>query len=207
VQDVMKRKLFTICSAMSLLLCLVTAALWARSDEDWGVVDLTSSDGGMQFSSREFNSQIELRVTRGTAIPGFYWHWGPRPHTNWASIPKDVIGVITNEMEWFDEYYRTPVRQFQFWGFKGYVARYGDDRPSDKCYSLTLPDRAIVAVTLIAPLWWVVALVVRRRRRNAGLYAKCSYDLTGNTSGTCPECGAPIPSSTATPQPRSPRRA
>ena len=35
----------------------------------------------------------------------------------------------------------------------------------------------------------------RRRRPLPGQCAKCSYNLTGNTSGVCPECGTP-----ATPQ-------
>lgn len=29
----------------------------------------------------------------------------------------------------------------------------------------------------------------RWRRRRRGLCVKCGYDLTGNTTGTCPECG------------------
>ncbi|UCE61529.1 MAG: hypothetical protein JSU63_07220 [Phycisphaerales bacterium] len=29
----------------------------------------------------------------------------------------------------------------------------------------------------------------RRRRRRKGLCTSCSYDLTGNMSGVCPECG------------------
>jgi hypothetical protein len=29
-----------------------------------------------------------------------------------------------------------------------------------------------------------------------GVCAICSYDLTGNTTGTCPECGTAIPSAT-----------
>jgi hypothetical protein len=29
-------------------------------------------------------------------------------------------------------------------------------------------------------------------RRDPGLCANCNYDLTGNVSGVCPECGAPI---------------
>ena len=33
----------------------------------------------------------------------------------------------------------------------------------------------------------------RWRRRRKGLCRKCSYDLTGNESGVCPECGSPIP--------------
>lgn len=34
-------------------------------------------------------------------------------------------------------------------------------------------------------------LVYRRRRPPPGCCAKCGYDVTGNVSGTCPECGAP----------------
>jgi hypothetical protein len=36
---------------------------------------------------------------------------------------------------------------------------------------------------------------------------KCSYDLTGNTSGTCPECGTPVPTRAKTPETESPRPA
>jgi hypothetical protein len=32
-----------------------------------------------------------------------------------------------------------------------------------------------------------------RRRARLGLCASCGYSLTGNTSGTCPECGTPVP--------------
>ncbi len=32
----------------------------------------------------------------------------------------------------------------------------------------------------------------RRRRRKRGLCVGCGYDLTGNITGVCPECGVPI---------------
>lgn len=32
----------------------------------------------------------------------------------------------------------------------------------------------------------------RYRRRKRGLCVKCGYDLTGNTSGKCPECGSEV---------------
>lgn len=32
----------------------------------------------------------------------------------------------------------------------------------------------------------------RQRRRKRGRCVKCGYDLTGNTSGVCPECGTKI---------------
>ena len=33
----------------------------------------------------------------------------------------------------------------------------------------------------------------RRRRRKRGLCLKCGYNLTGNVSGICPECGTEVP--------------
>jgi len=34
--------------------------------------------------------------------------------------------------------------------------------------------------------------VRRHRRRKRGLCVKCAYNLTGNVSGTCPECGTKV---------------
>ncbi len=44
-----------------------------------------------------------------------------------------------------------------------------------------------VAVVLGLPTMW---LWHRDRHRTANLCPKCAYDLRGNTSGVCPECGA-----------------
>ena len=33
----------------------------------------------------------------------------------------------------------------------------------------------------------------RWARASTGRCARCGYDLTGNVSGACPECGTPIP--------------
>ena len=43
------------------------------------------------------------------------------------------------------------------------------------------------------PLWLLISgLNRRKRRRNRGLCFDCGYDLTGNESGVCPECGSSI---------------
>lgn len=48
---------------------------------------------------------------------------------------------------------------------------------------------------LSAGLVCVITLVRRRlTRRVPGHCAACDYDLTGNVSGVCPECGQPVPS-------------
>ena len=49
----------------------------------------------------------------------------------------------------------------------------------------------IIVGILVLPGACVGALIARRGRRviPAGHCQTCAYDLTGNTSGTCPECG------------------
>ena len=51
----------------------------------------------------------------------------------------------------------------------------------------------IIAVGLaILPALWLAALCRRQTRLVAGGCVACGYNLTGNTSGICPECGTPV---------------
>lgn len=60
-------------------------------------------------------------------------------------------------------------------------------------YSLHLPLWALFGILLIYPTVALTCGPLRAwRRRNRGLCVKCGYDLTGNTSGICPECGTTI---------------
>ena len=55
------------------------------------------------------------------------------------------------------------------------------------------------AVTLWAPVWMLIVIVLpptvylfwRDRRHPRGHCQECGYDLKGNVSGVCPECGKP----------------
>jgi hypothetical protein len=47
---------------------------------------------------------------------------------------------------------------------------------------------SLVLWPLLTCPWWVRAMV-RFRRLRRGLCPACAYDLAGNTSGVCPECG------------------
>lgn len=57
-------------------------------------------------------------------------------------------------------------------------------------------DWAIQGAILVVPLWFFTFLGCRGSRRRATpdprFCLQCSYDLTGNSSGICPECGTPI---------------
>jgi hypothetical protein len=48
-----------------------------------------------------------------------------------------------------------------------------------------------IAATVLVSLKWLVAY---RRRAIANQCRNCDYNLTGNVSGVCPECGTPISS-------------
>lgn len=62
-----------------------------------------------------------------------------------------------------------------------------------------IPCYALVLVAGTLPACWIMSNARSRRRlalrREQGLCLHCGYDLTGNVSGICPECGQPIPQS------------
>jgi hypothetical protein len=49
------------------------------------------------------------------------------------------------------------------------------------------------AAAAVLPVAWLIGLILAHRRQRArsraGLCPACAYDLTGNVSGVCPECG------------------
>ena len=56
---------------------------------------------------------------------------------------------------------------------------------------------AAFAAAYVVPAVLTYVLISRRHfreaRRSAGLCLRCGYDLRGNVSGACPECGTPTP--------------
>jgi hypothetical protein len=60
--------------------------------------------------------------------------------------------------------------------------------------SLQAPFWLLGTVLLLYPAWALTARTFRRLyRRKTGRCLGCGYDLTGNVSGVCPECGTPVP--------------
>jgi hypothetical protein len=56
--------------------------------------------------------------------------------------------------------------------------------------TLTIPLVPLIGVAVVPCAYFVLT---GKRSKPRGKCRKCGYDLTGNVSGICPECGTPIP--------------
>lgn len=52
----------------------------------------------------------------------------------------------------------------------------------------------VIFLIVVVPgwFWWRMGRAERDRRANSNQCLKCGYDLYGNVSGVCPECGRSI---------------
>jgi hypothetical protein len=181
---VIRRRLFAVASAISLLLFAVTVALWVRSlfvqDQIFRVHRVyVDYDTAITFQTTFVSANGSVGMTIGREYIGV-----PRrsADTEW---PEAV--------EWSYESrsafkYRTAYGTNAL-GFTVY--NFGSEAVYERMWFVPI---APISITLaVLPLCWNI-----RRRRNIfrlanNLCLTCGYSLTGNTSGVCPECGTPVP--------------
>jgi hypothetical protein len=167
----MPRRLFTLFSALSLLLSVAVVVLWVRSYRSTDTlyrywpshyVTVVSRNGAIEIRRFEYAKpvprspeQLRLRHVRGMRVT-----------------------TVVGESVTFD---RLGLGRFRFTSSSGaftldiYVIRW---------WHLLLP----VAIPPALLLGVVARNRVRCRRRVAGLCPRCGYDLRA-TPGRCPECG------------------
>ena len=195
----MKRRLFNFAAAASLVLCLATLGMWLRSywvgDElrrdAYSVTSGTARHAALEFHSGAggFAATLMLNSNGDPALirtpaqlvpPGSAWSWraddkAMYPALRWAQ-PASAVRLWSRAGFGFAV---SPRRQ------SGYFAM--------QASSVLLPDWAIAAATAMLPLAWLLA---RQRRlwkeSRIGCCERCGYNLTGNASGVCPECGTPV---------------
>jgi len=169
----MKCRLLAILSALSLLLCIATCALWARSFLQCdriarfyatGFFELESSHGSLAIHS--FSDGIE---SLGTRTPG----WEMRSNREvpiWQSQPD-----------------------FNDWRFLGFMAGGCWRLDSAPENWLVAPDYSIELALAVIPFFNFRVPRKARQRVASGLCLACGYDLRA-TIHRCPECGtAPQP--------------
>jgi hypothetical protein len=87
------------------------------------------------------------------------------------------------------------------WSFAGFkwmhtTFSYKPNLPSLVYSCLIVPDWTLALAALILPGMWLATR--RAGARRTGFCSSCGYNLTGNTSGICPECGRPTTAGVAT---------
>lgn len=174
----MKHRLFTILSAVSLLLCITVGTLWVRSH--W-VADFISH-------------RTVHRERPGFSEVGVESVWGSVHLTSLNSPatlpPSEPVGLIygTEEFQRVGVLRDTGARK---WGF-GY-----DDKANGSgmvYWTVWLPHWLIVLSTAALPVAWALSqakATKMRRRLKQGLCLNCGYDLRG-TPERCPECGTQV---------------
>lgn len=165
------RRLFTIASAISLLLCLATLVLWTRS---------YSSEDALKFRRWQVSS------LRGAIA----FCWGDGLNVEPAFETKAVTsfrGIIGQLIDLSDIGYMKDHSFIYGCGFA--VATFN----RNTVYHIFACPLWIPAILFaIAPTYWFFAPHRRRvKRAKLGLCPTCGYDLRA-TPDRCPECGETI---------------
>ncbi len=167
-----RRRLCNVAAALSLGLCVATAALWVRSYRASDLVHFTTP--GRWFY---------VNACRGTFTAGT---WLKAEH-NPSSLSPGWQGLPVKSIEWInpnDE--RKPRRLWRFAGFA-----YVEPGPGGRLIShrkVYGPLWSFCIGWSILPAVWVWRWRSKAGRLQTGLCPTCGYDLRA-TPERCPECG------------------
>jgi hypothetical protein len=166
----MTRRLFTITSAVSLLLCAGSIAAWVYSNYRAARVTYYFRDGSL----------IELVIDDQHLLEVYA--------ANFPPMPGNSKGEAWFEVRTWKNM-NPPPRAPYTYAFAGFGwGRYADADVTTAYVSF--PVWALTLIFLVSPVAW---FYVRFRNAPASnICRKCGYDLTGNVSGVCPECGTAI---------------
>jgi hypothetical protein len=183
----MKRRLLNLLTALSLLLSIAVAALWAWSYRRCATIGCAST----------------------ASVPTLLWsiHTWPGHVDVWHSRRWRTPPPPPDPPHWFVVTFPTPVHNTDMSAEQWHVALLGvvlagHDRVKsgttgagpytlrDSFHTLILPYWVPWAATAALPSMHVARAFRRRRRQDARRCPSCGYDLRA-TPGRCPECGTP----------------
>jgi hypothetical protein len=163
----MPRRLFTVLSALSLVLCLALVVAWVRSYAVETIL-LESRPGQLLLIGVDDVPETVHKNREGQSIEDFLAglsHWNPPQEQRLLGFYLARGGSGTR------------------------VVGPGNSYTLQYFWVLGVPYWPLVLLTLIAPAWWMWRRRTALRRARANACANCGYDLRA-TPGRCPECGS-----------------
>jgi hypothetical protein len=199
-----RRRLFNLAAAVSLVLCIATALLWMRSyfagdhvtwtrltangnDARRSTISLLSGAGGFAISTHDQD------------YPGIVLHPHDFPRMQRAARAQRFIrGSVSPP--WGYALQSAAAADDAFWR-DGFWRRIGFARTQDTAYlavnrTFFVPAWFLVLAFAALPAWRAMGLWRERRARRAGHCPTCGYDCRA-TPRKCPECGTDLPPSKA----------
>jgi hypothetical protein len=184
-----RRWLFNIATAVSLVLFVALAVLWTRSAHHHRLAEFyevrwprTDEMHWFAFRADSLSWTLSLRLVRGDFDPVYFRAWSPESIGKFRASSSARRG-------WNFDTLSPRVNLSPPSGFAlahrmepGRPGFHGDE------WLVTLPTWLPMAVLLVLPALWVSRFIRARRGRQRGLCPTCGYDLRA-TPQRCPECG------------------
>jgi hypothetical protein len=189
------RQLFTLCAALSLLLCVTVCVLWVRGAHHLDLAGVnyarsprTDRHHGIYFEVRSYSGTLRFRFTRAGFDPVYFQ------------------GRSAEWMTWFRAEYPTGLR----WTFNatkppsrerpgfdaGHEIYSGGAGHYWETWHLAVRAWLPIVLLLVLPAMWLNGRRKARRARRLGLCPACGYDMRASPQ-RCPECGAAAEASRA----------
>jgi hypothetical protein len=177
----LRRHLFTLFAAASLLLCVAVCGVWVRSHYRYDV-KITKRGRTERIYMSMLGRAHYVSMDLGYALPfDDTFGWYSRPLLPTDALPQSfpsrkrefaLAGVHVIEGDWREGGWlsaKEPPMPYRAW---------------------VVPYWLIALAFATPPGWWLAKRVRRRRRFKAGLCVACGYDLRASPE-RCPECGTP----------------
>lgn len=183
------RRTLAAMTALSLLLCVATAGLWVRS---YRRADFACYQRRLGASPYLLTWQGMIQIKLVTCSHERRTGWEHFSGDEWGIIIDYGRGVHRWEDPTSPSARGTQHRCGPFVYGAGTFYNAGVQTSPPHSYTfhfLTFPAWSLCSLLAILPACRVWRLYHRRARLNVGRCRRCSYDLTANVSGICPECG------------------
>lgn len=182
MMDRMRRVLFTIISALSLLLFLAVVVVWVRSLWIRDIAGNVSASGN-GYLIQSIRGRLHIISDLDGRSVGAFHH-----HQDWLSPDAIWNGGMSGypvKVEWHLGHVWQRYSRFHGFGFLSYPPNGGF---ATNHRLIVIPYWSPAVLLAILPTIWIWRFVRYRHRRNVGHCPKCNYDLRA-TPERCPECG------------------